>query len=40
MKHYPVRDFIVTPAEMVAILEEKKVQERKETAGRREARSG
>ena len=30
MKHYPVRDFIVTPAEMVAILEEKKVQERKE----------
>ena len=30
MKHYPVRDFIVTPAEMIAILEEKKVQERKE----------
>ena len=30
MKHYPVRDFIVTPAEMVAILEEKKAQERKE----------
>ena len=30
MKHYPVRNFIVTPAEMVAILEEKKVQERKE----------
>ena len=30
MKHYPVRDFIVTPAEMVAILEEKKVQARKE----------
>ena len=30
MKHYPVRDFIVTPAEMVAILEEKQVQERKE----------
>lgn len=29
-KHYPVRDFIVTPAEMVAILEEKKAQERKE----------
>ena len=29
MKHYPVRDFIVTPAEMVAILEEKKAQERK-----------
>ena len=24
MKHYPVRDFIVTPAEMIAILEEKK----------------
>ena len=24
MKHYPVRDFIVTPAEMVAILEEKR----------------
>ena len=30
MKHYPVRDFIVTPAKMVAILEEKKAQERKE----------
>ena len=30
MKHYPVRDFIVTLAEMVAILEEKKAQERKE----------
>lgn len=30
MKHYPVRDFIVTPAEMIAILEEKKAQERKE----------
>ena len=30
MKHYPVRDFIVTPAEMVAILEEKKARERKE----------
>ena len=30
MKHYPVREFIVTPAEMVAILEEKKAQERKE----------
>lgn len=30
MKHYPVRDFIVTPAEMIAILEEKKEQERKE----------
>ena len=30
MKHYPVRDFIVTPAEMVAILEEKKEQGRKE----------
>ena len=30
MKHYPVLDFIVTPAEMVAILEEKKAQERKE----------
>ena len=30
MKHYPVRDFIVTPAERVAILEEKKAQERKE----------
>ena len=30
MKHYPVRDFIVTPAEMVAILEEKKAQEGKE----------
>ena len=30
MKHYPVRDFIVTPAEMVAILEEQKSQERKE----------
>ena len=29
MKHYPIRDFIVTPAEMVAILEEKKAQERK-----------
>ena len=29
MKHYPVRDFIVTPAEMIAILEEKKAQERK-----------
>lgn len=30
MKHYPVRDFIVTPAEMVAILEEQKVQKHKE----------
>ena len=30
MKHYPVRDFIVTPSEMIAILEEKKAQERKE----------
>ena len=30
MKHYPVRDFIVTPAEMVAILEEKKAQACKE----------
>ena len=30
MKHYPVRDFIVTPAGMIAILEEKKAQERKE----------
>ena len=30
MKHYPVRDFIVTPAEMIAILEEKKARERKE----------
>ena len=30
MKHYPVRDFIVNPAEMVAILEEKKAQERNE----------
>ena len=30
MKHYPVRDFIVTPAQMVAILEEKKARERKE----------
>lgn len=30
MRHYPVRDFIVTPAEMIAILEEKKAQERKE----------
>lgn len=30
MKHYPVRDFIVTPAEMIAKLEEKKAQERKE----------
>ena len=30
MKLYPVRNFIVTPAEMVAILEEKKAQERKE----------
>ena len=28
MKHYPVRDFIVTPAEMVAILEGQKAQER------------
>ena len=27
MKHYPVRDFIVTPAEMVAILEEQKALE-------------
>ena len=26
MKHYPVRDFIVTPAEMVDILEEQKAQ--------------
>ena len=26
MKHHPVRDFIVTPAEMVAILEDKKAQ--------------
>ncbi len=32
MKHYPVRDFIVTPAEMVAILEEQKAQKRKENA--------
>ena len=32
MKHYPVRDFIVTPAEMVAILEDKKAQERKGNA--------
>ena len=24
MKHYPVRDFIVTPSEMIAILEEKR----------------
>ena len=30
MKHYPVRDFIVTPAEMVAILEEQKAREREE----------
>ena len=30
MTHYPVRDFIVTPSEMIAILEEKKAQERKE----------
>ena len=30
MKHYPVRDFIVTPSEMIAILEEKKARERKE----------
>ena len=30
MKHYPMRDFIVTPAEMIAILGEKKAQERKE----------
>ena len=29
MKDYPVRDFIITPAEMVAILEEKKAKERK-----------
>lgn len=28
MKHYPVRDFIVTPAEMLAILEEQKARER------------
>ena len=28
MKHYPVRDFIVSPAEMVAILEEQKARER------------
>ena len=29
MKHYPVRDFIVTPAEMVAILEEQKTRKSK-----------
>ncbi len=29
MKHYPMRDFIITPAEMVTILEEKKASERK-----------